>query len=536
MNKKRSVILLICTVFALFWPGISSALTARDKYAKAEACSQKLLKSRQKQQYRHNWLACIEKFQTVYRHDPSGPWAAAGLYRSGRLYELLYKRSFKKTDLQEAVDFYQRIVKRFPKSRYRQKVATALQSISALAVKKRVFKKEANGKQKADQIRDTAYNKSRSRVRPPSTVTGLRFWSNPTYTRLVIDADAKISYNYKFLKKESAIQKQPRLYIDLKQSRLGKDIKKFIPIDDNLLRNVRAAQKSNNSVRVVIDIKSFKIFKVFALQNPFRIVVDVWGNTYATKKTKSSPAGRKDTKVVPGSLAKQLALGVKRIVIDPGHGGHDFGAPGYFKGIHEKNIVLQIAGKLAKKIRKKLGIEVVVTRNSDRYLSLEERTAIANTKNADLFISIHTNSAKNRQAYGIETYFLNLATDDEAILVAARENATSTKNISDLERILFDLMHNAKINESSRLAGYVQESLNQHMKRRYKRIKNKGVKQAPFYVLLGAQMPSILIETSFISNARECRRLLNADYQEHLAEAIVKGIKYYIRDTHRNTE
>ena len=139
MNKKRSVILLICTVFALFWPGISSALTARDKYAKAEACSQKLLKSRQKQQYRHNWLACIEKFQTVYRHDPSGPWAAAGLYRSGRLYELLYKRSFKKTDLQEAVDFYQRIVKRFPKSRYRQKVATALQSISALAVKKKSF-------------------------------------------------------------------------------------------------------------------------------------------------------------------------------------------------------------------------------------------------------------------------------------------------------------------------------------------------------------------------------------------------------------
>jgi N-acetylmuramoyl-L-alanine amidase len=129
-----------------------------------------------------------------------------------------------------------------------------------------------------------------------------------------------------------------------------------------------------------------------------------------------------------------------------------------------------------------------------------------------------------------------LATDDEAILVAARENATSTKNISDLERILFDLMHNAKINESSRLAGYVQESLYQHMKRRYKSIKNKGVKQAPFYVLLGAQMPSILIETSFISNAREGRRLLNADYQEHLAEAIVKGIKYYIRDTHRNTE
>ncbi|KKL74565.1 hypothetical protein LCGC14_2063610, partial [marine sediment metagenome] len=221
MNKKRPIILLICTVFALFWPGISSALTARDKFAKAEACSQKLLKSKQKQQYRHNWLACIEKFQTVYRHNPSGPWAAAGLYRSGRLYELLYKRSFKKTDLQEAVDFYQRIMKRFPKSRYRQKAATALQYLSTPAVKKRVFKKEGNRKQKTDPIRNTAYNKSISRVRPPSTVTGLRFWSNPTYTRLVIDADTKISYTYKFLEKEPAIQKPPRLYVDLKHSPLS---------------------------------------------------------------------------------------------------------------------------------------------------------------------------------------------------------------------------------------------------------------------------------------------------------------------------
>ncbi len=510
-------------------------MTAQDKYAKAEDCFRKLSKSKQKQQYRHNWMTCIERFQTVYRHDPSGPWAAAGLYRSGRLYELLYDRSFRKTDLQEAADFYQRILRRFPKSRYRPKAATALQSISTRGVKTSVFKKKENGKQKADRIKNRAYNKSRSQVRPFSTVTGLRFWSNPTYTRLVIDADAKISFTYRFLKKKPAVQMPPRLYVDLKRSILGEDIKKFVPIDDNLLRNVRAAQKSNNSVRVVIDIKSFKTFKVFSLQNPFRIVVDVWGRTYAAKKTKPSPARTKNTDVTPGALAKQLALGVRRIVIDPGHGGHDFGAPGYFKGVYEKNIVLQIARKLAKKIRKKLGIEVVFTRNSDRYLSLENRTAIANTKNADLFISIHTNSAKNRHAYGMETYFLNLAMDNDAILVAARENATSTKHISDLERILIDLMHSAKVNESSRLAGYVQESLYQHMKRRYKRIKNKGVKQAPFYVLLGAQMPSILIETSFISNARECKRLLNDNYQEHLVDAIVKGIKYYIRDTHRNT-
>jgi len=172
-----------------------------------------------------------------------------------------------------------------------------------------------------------------------------------------------------------------------------------------------------------------------------------------------------------------------------------------------------------------------MTRNSDKYLTLEERTAIANTKNADLFISIHTNAHLNKNAFGIETYFLNLATDNEAILVAARENATSTKNISDLQTILNDLMQNAKVNESSRLAYYVQNSLFENLRKKYRKIKNKGVKQAPFYVLMGAQMPSILIETSFISNPRECKRLTTSKYQDSLCNAVVKGIRKYIIET-----
>jgi len=194
-------------------------------------------------------------------------------------------------------------------------------------------------------------------------------------------------------------------------------------------------------------------------------------------------------------------------------------------------VVLDIGKKLAEKVRKELGCEVVMTRRGDQHLTLEERTAIANTENADLFISIHTNSARDRRAYGIETYFLNLATDDESIRVAAMENATSTKNISDLQTILNDLMQNAKVNESSRLAVHVQEALYNHMKTNYSSIKNKGVKQAPFYVLLGAQMPSILIETSFISNSRECKRLTDPKYQDQLTDAVIKGIRSYIKET-----
>jgi len=162
---------------------------------------------------------------------------------------------------------------------------------------------------------------------------------------------------------------------------------------------------------------------------------------------------------------------------------------------------------------------------------LEERTAIANTQNADLFVSIHTNASPDKRAFGMETYILNLATDDEAIRVAAMENATSAKNISDLDSILQDLMQNAKVNESARLASYVQGGMNIRLKKKYDYIRNKGIKQAPFYVLLGAEMPSILVETAFISNPRECKRLTNARYQNLICQGIVDGIKRYMKET-----
>jgi N-acetylmuramoyl-L-alanine amidase len=368
-------------------------------------------------------------------------------------------------------------------------------------------------------------------------ITGLRFWSNPNYTRLVIDTDRKTSFTYRLLKKDPSIKKPQRLYLDLKNIRLGKNIQKIIPIDDDLLSYARAGQYTADVVRVVADIKSLETFKVFSLDDPFRIVLDMRGGSGdgSSKPPPASPAPpiKINPKASTKSLAKQLSLGVSRIVIDPGHGGRDYGAPGCARGIHEKKIVLQIAKRLAAMIRKELKCEVILTRSGDRFLTLEERTAIANTKNADLFLSLHTNANRDRRAYGIETYFLNLATDDEAIQVAAMENATSTKNISDLQTILNDLMQNAKVHESSRLAGHIQYSMVKHLKSKgYGRVRNKGVKQAPFYVLLGAEMPAVLIETSFISNKRECKRLTNPRYQQRLCEGILNGIKNYIKETH----
>jgi N-acetylmuramoyl-L-alanine amidase len=227
------------------------------------------------------------------------------------------------------------------------------------------------------------------------------------------------------------------------------------------------------------------------------------------------------------SLARQLGLGVERIVIDPGHGGRDPGTT-IKGGIKEKDIVLRLAKVLAAKIEKRLDCEAILTRNRDVFMSLERRTALANMKKADLFISLHVNSYRQKGVHGVETYFLNLATDARAVMVAARENATSEKNISDLQQILNDLMLNTKITESSRLARQVQRGMIYSAKKRYSGVRDLGVKQAPFYVLIGAEMPAILVETGFITNTRERRRLLSKKYQEELAEGIVSGIERYI--------
>ena len=532
LNKKIVIPILICCSVAVLWSCVSSGSTPRHLFIQAETCYKALRNSSEKQKYRSYWLGCIHKFEAVYQQNQSGPWAAAGLYNMGRLYADLYKHSFKQGDRDKAKELFEKVVEKYPDSAYCQKAKAELQSdIKSLILnskstlaKKSSQKKVAVGPKKIQQVKSKPVKNQKGKQSEIAIITGIRYWSNPEYTRVVIDADRETSFQNNLLKKDPSVDKlHQRLYIDLKNSRLG-DVKKTIPINDSLLKTARAGQYNRNTVRVVIDIKSFEDYNVFSLKNPFRIVIDVRGKS--VKKAVVSKGGTPGT----ASIARQLALGVHRIIIDPGHGGKDYGAPGYFKGVHEKTVVLQIAKRLAEKIKRDLGCDAFLTRSSDKYLALEERTAIANTKRADLFISIHANASRNKRASGIETYFLNLTTDDESISVAARENATSEKNISELQTILNDLMRNAKINESSRLAASVQRSLFKSISKKYNRVRNKGVKRAPFYVLIGAHMPAILIETSFISNKTECRRLTDKKYQETLCDGIVNGIREYMEE------
>ena len=313
-------------------------------------------------------------------------------------------------------------------------------------------------------------------------------------------------------------------------------------VDDGLLRQIRTGSPQSDTVRVVLDLESIGDYKVFPLSDPWRIVIDVAGDKSPELKRRDleisslpDSGGDAIAKVLNESPKDQKPLHIpkapasstlRRIVVDAGHGGKDPGAVGK-SGTLEKDVTLKMAKALSKELTKQIGCEVILTRSGDVYLPLEERTAIANKVGADLFISLHANANNNRKAYGIETYYLNFSKNDKAAAVAARENGTSIKQVSDLELILFDLMANAKINESSRLATVIQEGLVKGISKKYSDVRDLGVRQGPFYVLLGATMPSVLVETAFLSHPREEKRLKSSAYQKTAAKAIAKAIKDY---------
>lgn len=215
-------------------------------------------------------------------------------------------------------------------------------------------------------------------------------------------------------------------------------------------------------------------------------------------------------------------------MIDPGHGGKDAGAIGP-KGTKEKDVALAISKKLVREVRKKTGASVYLTRSGDKYLLLEDRDSFAVSKKADLFISIHANASEKRNMTGIETYYLNNASDKAAERLAARENRASGKKLSDVEHILSTMLQNYDSEESRRLADNVQKSLVRRMSKNYPGVQNRKVRSALFYVLVGAKCPAILVETSFISNPRDEKRLVNGNYQDHLAIAITEGLRGYLK-------
>jgi N-acetylmuramoyl-L-alanine amidase len=226
-------------------------------------------------------------------------------------------------------------------------------------------------------------------------------------------------------------------------------------------------------------------------------------------------------------MSRQLGLGIARVVVDAGHGGRDPGAQ--IRGLSEADLVLDIALRFEKLMAEQPGVEVVLTRRTDVYVPLEERTAIANRARGDLFLSIHANASANPRAVGIETYFLNFASHPEAEAIAARENAGSTRTMRELSEIVRAITTNNKRDESRDFATAVQASLFGGLRRTNRDMRNLGVKQAPFTVLVGASMPGLLTEIGFMTHKQEGGLLKTERYREQIAEALATGVLNYQR-------
>jgi len=564
MKRRTLYFVMMCLAAALLAvpPGIDGKTTdkAAEQLEQADRLKKELYGSPQKKRYRHNWIKCGAQYQEVYDRYPKSSPAAQALYQAADLYTRLYKYSSKTEDLDKAIALYEKLVAEYPdhlladdaqygigEIYYRIKKDPSQAYVEFLKVDVRFPKgdRRPEAKKMLDKLALTLNRKMNGKNGLKGTasenqramVKDIRYWSTPNYTRVVIDVKSPVKYEHHLIEADPGHQKPRRLYLDLHNARVSRRIDSVVPIKDDLLQKARAGQYTEDTVRVVLDTEKLVGYNVFHLYDPFRIVVDVRG--FEKPKAQSAPvASEKKRKVRQGirktekpdqtiSLARQLGLNVNRIVIDPGHGGKDPGSE-ISKRYKEKDITLALAKRLAKRLRKEIGCEVFLTRNTDTFLSLEQRTAIANMKKADLFISLHVNAHKDTRIHGLETYFLNMATDEQAVMVAARENATSERSISDLQTILNDLMLNTKIRESSRLAHQVQKGMVDGTCERYKGIRSLGVKQAPFYVLIGAQMPAVLVEVGFLSNPTEGKRLANRAYQERLATGICDGIKCYI--------
>lgn len=473
-------------------------------------------------------------------------------------------------------------LKRYPKSDRAADARAALKQITDSREKPKTI--EAKSFPSSDELPENGPiiepHESETRV---ASVKELQTFNAGDHARIVVALEDTVQYESMHLPSPD------RIYFDLHRAKLGPKLEKSIEFQSGLLKSIRVAQNRPDIVRVVLDASGAKDCTAVLLGNPYRLVIDLHAepgaaiastttappSAPAVPSTAEKPAEAIAAKTVPAdalepgvkldktavastsrlssaktgtatntavlkpvepkptrdgqrSLTRTLGLKIGRIVIDPGHGGHDTGTIGPH-GLMEKDLCLDVALRLGREIETKLpGAEVIYTRKDDTFIPLEQRTAIANDAKADLFISIHANSSRDHEARGIETYYLNFATSPESMEVATRENAYSEKSLHDLQDLIQKIARNEKVEESKELAADIQDSLTHRLQLISQNERDRGVKRAPFIVLIGANMPSVLSEISFVSNPTDERLLRKNDQRQRIADGLYRGISAYL--------
>jgi N-acetylmuramoyl-L-alanine amidase len=465
-------------LLSLFFSTTIDAYSGSVAFEKAKACQEDLLSSNKLMKYRHEWEKCIVLYKkSVLSPSTPSPVKEETLFRLTELYLGLAKFSGRSQDFNKAMEHNRGLKQKYPDSRF------------------------------VKMIEDRITQKF---TVPLARLKNVRYWSYSDYTRVVFDLSQATTTTHE---KQSSPE---RLWITFPKTKLENDLdQKLMTIQDGILTQVKAIQQTPSQVRVMLDLDQATDYRIIHFSDPDRVVVDVFGKEpQQTSSTRKPP-------MIPS---------IKRIMIDPGHGGKDPGAIGQH-GLAEKDVVLDVGLRLKELIQKNLGLEVLMTRDRDVYIPLEERTQLANGKRADLFISIHANATPNRKVRGIEIYTLGQATDSSALATAARENSVQEESLKNLDGVikimLADLSITKRLDYSLEFADSTRQAFVRNLGTTYD-LNDLGVKRAPFYVLMNAGMPSILAEISFISNPIEEKRLASRGYREKIAHSLLLGVQEYI--------
>jgi N-acetylmuramoyl-L-alanine amidase len=574
MPKSAAAVLLIAGCLAGS-PVEALAQSAKTLYTRALDRERALRDSTRKPSLKQI-RSVITSYENVVRRFPSSGYSDNALWQAANLAFLCYDEFAEAADRKIGLRLLQRLRHEYPSSslvaraseiaREREAAVVAAPAPPPAASEKVSPPPDPPRPQPAVErpARDGASH-------DPVSIRAVKRTELPDGVRLTIELDRETQYH------SERLENPRRVFFDLKGTKATAELlDASLKFDDDLVREVRLGRHPG-ATRIVMDMDGAESYSVFTLYEPFRLVVDFKRSAAGAptplpppakpaaptpesvgapppsavatppKPTPAqqadSPAAADVTPVPTGttaapspappstnadgkfSLARQLGLGVSRIVIDAGHGGHDPGAHGH--GINESELTLDVALRLQKLLEKQPGFEVVMTRATNVFIPLEERTNIANRESADLFLSIHANASRNVKARGIETYFLNFATNPDAEAVAARENAGSAQSMRKLPDIVRAIALNNKIDESRDFADMVQRSMVRKLSARNAAVRNIGVKQAPFVVLIGAAMPSVLAEISFVTNKQDATLLKTGAYRQQIAEALFDAVQRY---------
>jgi N-acetylmuramoyl-L-alanine amidase len=528
--------------------------TARKLLKQANIASDKLHSLPRSERREQEYLRIIELYRQALETDKEGICGDEALMAMAELSEEVasYLRKFRY--FYNAVEYYQQLAKSYPASPHQARALVRLAKVleqppfdpeSAISAYSEVIKQFPNSL----SARESKANILRLRegLENPilideeikeRQITDIRSFTGVDYARIVIDLSAPVTY-------EKTLMSGSSLVIQVHDVKLTpKLLEQVLELDNQGLLKELNFEESSKGVRFNLKFDKIRDYAVFTINNPDRLMIDLRGkNSENIETTSNKPATTLPTSSTLAelnnliekqnqnklSLMRALGLKVKKIVIDAGHGGHDLGATGS-NGLQEKELVLDIALRLRDIIRQQLPeIEVVMTREKDTFIALEERTAIANAQSADLFLSIHANSGQALDASGVETYYLSINANKEELEVAARENSSTARNARDLQSLLQRIALEDKVLESQGFAQIIQGGLVKGLgKVNQAAGLDRGVKKAPFIVLIGANMPSVLSEISFVSNPEQAKLLQTKEFRQQIANSLFNGVYSYV--------